>query len=171
MHTAQEILQQSNPIEYHSDFLEFFCDDVFSSAFLIQITWNKHKAQFFRNTWLKNEPLHTICKESGKIELAKILPIIRQIQALCLPPVFESTCQGRDGQSYKLTIGNGSTFLSYDWYEVFVPDKWVELNVIGKALEKIHVNWVGDEKNYFRLSYNEEETEIGFSSLLNWRKI
>jgi hypothetical protein len=173
MLTSQEILRLSHPIEYKSDFIEFFCDNPFTDCFLLQITWNKYKAVWYRQTLIKKEPNYTVCQEAGEMPLSLLIPIVRQAQQKALPAQFYCALAGRDGHHYRLVIGDDFTNLAYEWYEVFAPDAWEQagLNKLAHDLQALQASWVGEKKSHVRLGYAEESTEKGFMSLLNWQEI
>jgi hypothetical protein len=173
MLTSQEILRLSHPIEYKSDFIEFFCDNPFTDCFLLQITWNSHKAIWYRQTLLKKEPNYTVCQEVGEVSITELLPIVKQAQEIALPAQLYCAVAGRDGHHYKLTIGDDFTNLAYEWYEVFVPDVWEksDLNKLAYDFRVLQRQWVGKQISHVRLTYTEESTEKGFSSFMDWREI
>ncbi|HAI77186.1 MAG TPA: hypothetical protein DCM08_13165 [Microscillaceae bacterium] len=155
---AFELFNQVHPLTYQAYFVEFYADCPFTDAYLFQITWNQQEAIGHKTTWLKNQPTYTLCEESGSLSIASVERLRSLWQSLALAPQFDFGQAGRDGHLFRLVIGHRDTSVSYQWYEVMIPDAWEELAVVSRALQSLATEWQGRQKDFYRFTYTEEAT-------------
>ena len=168
---SYRLLADSHRLAYQSDYLEFFADNPFTDAVLLQITWNQFEAHCYKSTLLGKEPKYTICRESGTLALPTLLPLVRQVRDLRVSPIFTRSTEGRDGHGFILTLGDNFSQLTYRWFEVLIPDVWEQLETVGKDFLALQAGWTGKKRQHFRLTVEEEHTETGWSVWQNWREI
>ncbi|TAE17294.1 MAG: hypothetical protein EAZ95_06670 [Bacteroidetes bacterium] len=150
-----QILQQFHTIDYKSDFFELYAYNPFRPPFLLQVTWNNYLVQWFRHTWHRDD--QTILHEAGEAKTAVVLPIVKALQNLSLPPSFYCDRAGRDGHLFRLVVGESHTHLACQWLEVAVPDAWQNANEIAHQILSWNSTLQSDTHETYQITHQEEE--------------
>lgn len=149
-----QILQQFHAIEYKSNFFELYAANPFRPPSLLQVTWNTSLVQWFRHTWHRENK--TILYEEGKTKTEAIRAIVNTLQNLSVPVSFHCDRVGRDGHLFHLMIGESSTYLAYQWYEVAVPDAWQNMNETAHQILSWSSTLQSELQKTYQIEYQEE---------------
>lgn len=146
-----QAMRMTNCLSYQSaPFIELYCGQIFRPDFWLQLTWSYKEVLWDKTTWQgtrlmddNNEWKAVLEKESGVLPLQAIAPLLKQLDALRVPPIYKPVPCGRDGLSLLLTIGHDSTS-SFAWCTNATPPDWEPLEALANDLialgEQLHAN-------------------------------
>lgn len=154
-----DVLIQISRLDYQSDFISLYAGSPFRNDVLFQITWNQHKAQWFRYILIESTPPYKVQKAWGSAKPDIILPIWQKLRSLVLPARFDCGVMGRDGYAFRVEVGNDFAHLAYQWYEFALPDGWEELNMLARELTVWQESLVSVEQELYEIHYEEHETD------------
>ncbi len=156
-----------------SFYLKLTYQNPFSDDICIALYWNKFTFQWERITLptSKNrQVLNTLTskkedkeielilnREAGHNEIELLQSLLSQLQKLSVPIDLQLNRQvGRDGHSFKLTLGNEYSYTTYYWEECSSVAAWQDLTDFAKTIISIDKQLTATKKETISYSYMYE---------------
>lgn len=173
LRTALENSLLEREIHKFSFYVKLICQNPFTSDICIALYWNKFTFEWERITLPtenNNRVLNTLTskkedkeieliltRETGQNEIELLQPLLSQLQKLAIPIDLQLNRQvGRDGHSFKLTLGNEYSYTTCFWEEYSATPLWDNLTDFAKTMISIDKQLIATKKETISYSYMYE---------------
>lgn len=144
-------------------YLLFYCENVFTGTFFLQLQWNHSVVEWRRN--ILQPPIKeeegtfdfTLCYEKGffvRESIPKLWRMLKNLNVKVLPQ--RESGEGRDGSIIELSIGTSDTCSTFYWYTCKTEPDWKSLDDIEDFLYELNKSLKGEEKEYYQVSFLKE---------------
>lgn len=117
-------------------FVELFADRSFRIPFRMLLIWET-KGIYCQKISPNAEQDNVLEIRTGKIPLEMGSFLIKQISKLTVPFIPYEEGQGRDGSVYKLRIGQDSSLLSLQYWDINLPPAWEPVEKLVQELMQL----------------------------------
>lgn len=150
------LLEQVYKVNFGGNlYLQLLVDNPFQSYF-IQMVWEYGLVTIYRSRFVDFGTDTRIALEKGTLsstESNRLKHKITKLKPIAFAPPHD--LQGRDGDVYKLTIGQGYSTMTYKWWDVDRNEQWEKLEELAQSIVS-----VVHEQNYTDTTIFEYEEEI-----------
>ncbi|WP_375563224.1 hypothetical protein ACE193_11980 [Bernardetia sp. OM2101] len=146
-----------------SFYVKLICQNPFVSDICIALYWTKFTFQWERITLptdINNNVLNTLTgkkedkeialilhRETGQNEIELLQPLLSKLQKLTIPIDLQLDRQlGRDGDGFKLTLGNEYSYTTCYWAEYSSTPAWQDLTDFANTILSINKQLIASKK-------------------------